>query len=84
MARGRVSLLSNCTLVPSFATSMKPLFELGVDIQPRAAAVASTETNVSTVAIPAPVATAQATNAGAKYLPELRESVMEFQPCSLC
>jgi hypothetical protein len=28
----------------------------------------------------APLATAQATNAGAKYLPELRESVMNFSP----
>jgi hypothetical protein len=34
-------------------------------------------------AAPAPVAavaTAQATNAGAKYLPEFRESVMNFSP----
>jgi hypothetical protein len=28
------------------------------------------------------VATAQATNAGARYLPEFRESVMEFSPIS--
>src|SRR5580698_9847639 len=38
---------------------------------------------VSSAAL-APVATAHATNAGARYLPELRESVMEFKPCSLC
>jgi hypothetical protein len=31
-------------------------------------------------AAPAPVATAQATNAGARYLPEFRESVMNFSP----
>jgi hypothetical protein len=37
---------------------MKPLFEPGVVIQPCTAAVASTEMNVSAVAVETPVATA--------------------------
>jgi hypothetical protein len=41
---------------------------------------ASNNRSIVSSAAPAPVATAQATNAGARYLPEFRESVMEFSP----
>src|SRR5579863_1732070 len=41
---------------------------------------ASNNRSMVSSAAPAPLATAQATNAGTRYLPEFRESVMEFQP----
>jgi hypothetical protein len=44
---------------------------------------ASNNRSMVSSAAPAPVATAQATNAGARYLPELRVSVMEFEPYAL-
>jgi hypothetical protein len=51
-------------------------------VGPASGGASNNRSMVSSAAL-APVATAQATNAGAKYLPELRVSVMEFKPYSL-
>src|SRR5258708_15622542 len=52
-------------------------------VGPASGGASNNRSMVSSAAL-APVATAQATNAGARYLPELRESVMELQPLLLC
>jgi hypothetical protein len=52
-------------------------------VGPASGGASNNRSMVSSAAL-APVATAQATNAGARYLPEFRGSVMEFQPRSIC
>src|SRR5450432_2469880 len=54
-------------------------------VGPASGGASNNRSMVSSAAL-APEATAQATNAGAKYLPELRVSVMEFSPirCASC